>query len=118
MDIGSDVEKREECLKSEITYDFENPHDPGKHHVIKLIRNKLDGDDWKIYIDDIPIKNTDAKPVNEYKFCEKDPEGNERIGKETYTCHTLVAASDAALLVGNSLSCPIFLNPPGIVIDP
>jgi hypothetical protein len=118
MGTGGNIQKEAKVLKTEILLDFENPIEQGKKHIIKVLRDELNEENWDVYIDDIKVDNKKARPVGEFLFCEKDINGDVMIEKEMYSCHKLVAASEGALLIGNKFSCPIFLDPPGIVIDP
>lgn len=118
MVTGRDIQKEAKVLKTEVLLDFEDPIVQGKKHIIKILRDELNEKNWDVYIDDIRVDRKKARPVNTFLLCEKDINGDVRIGKEMYSCHKLVAASEGALLIGNQFSCPIFLDPPGVAIDP
>lgn len=118
MNYGRNIQKKAKVLKTEITFDFENPIEQGRKHIIKIFRNELDENDWDVSIDGKMIDKKKARPVDDYLFCEKDVNGDILIGEAMYSCHKLVTASEGAFFIGNAFSCPIFLNPPGIVIDP
>lgn len=99
---------------TEISLDFKDPL--GGAHTAIIIRNESNPDNWEITVDGQPIAKEKKRDLEEIWFCERDDNGDVPIGKEMYSCHKVVAASEGALLIGN-LSCPYFLNPPGIWID-
>lgn len=120
MGNGRNIQKEAKVLKTKVLLDFEDPIVQGKKHIIKILRDEENEENWDVTIDDIKVDKAEARPVNAFYFCEKDIGGEITIPgeKEKFSCHKLVAASEGALLVGNKFTCPIFLDPPGIVIDP
>jgi hypothetical protein len=107
------IEKKATVLKTEVTLQFTDTD--GKDHIATIIRNVKDPNDWKISVDNRPLK-AKTRALNEFLFCEEDKKGNVTIGGKQYSCHVVKAASEGTFLLGNR-SCPYFLNPPGIWIN-
>jgi hypothetical protein len=102
-------------LATDVLLKFADPD--GKKHVARIKRNEPDPKQWKIYVDGKDITEISrSRELNEFSFCEQDKEGKTTIGDMQYSCHVVMEASDGAFLIGNH-SCPLFLNPPGIVIN-
>ena len=75
----------------------------------KILELKVDGRD---------IPPEDRKPLDAFSFCLEDKGGDVTIKGKKYSCHKPIVVTNEAGFVGNSGSCPWFINPPGIWIDP
>ena len=76
----------------------------------------MDPNDWEVSVDDKSIAKENGRALEEFLFCEQDENGDVTIGNKKYSCHVIKTASEGAFLLGNH-SCPLVLNPPGIMIN-
>jgi len=90
----------------------------GKIHFGSYILNPERTDIVELKVDgkDVPAK--DRMDLNEFRFCLPDPKGKIIIDDQQYSCHKPVDVTNEAAFIGNSGSCPMFINPPAIWINP
>jgi hypothetical protein len=80
---------------------------PAGNQLQKLIVNGVVWD-----LDDPRIRD-----LSDFRFCVQDDEGTIEFEGQKFSCHVPMTVTNEAGFVSNP-SCPIFLNPPGIFIDP
>jgi hypothetical protein len=108
------IEKKASVLKTEISLDFTDTDGIDSTAIIK--RDVEDPDNWEVSVNGQKIAKETGRALEEFLFCERDEKGDIEFNGKNYSCHVVKEASEGAFLLGNH-SCPLFLNPPGIVIN-
>ena len=106
------ISKTANVLKTEITFNFTDTD--GILREAKVMRDETNPNYWEVSVDGVQIQ--ESKGLEDFLLCEKDENGNTTIGGSQYSCHVIEATSEGSLILGNRI-CPLFLNPPGIVIN-